>query len=366
MSAGDDAVRAGRWDVVVAGAGPAGATAARVLARSGLSVLMADRLAKVTPKLGETLPGAAIRLLGRLGLDGIVAAHHGPRASHWPVGGSLVAWGTDVLVPTDAVRDPAGRGLRLDRRRFDTDLRAAGIAAGAVHRPADVVAVARAGEDWIVELDDGGVARTAWIVDATGRRASIARLLGQTRRRAAPLVALYRTGMPERNADLDRTIIEARPDGWIYAGRLGSGRWVFGYHTGSREAARLMSNGGEEIFAGAPGLGALLGPVRFDAGVVALDARGCVLDTPCGAGWISCGDAALSFDPIAGQGLFNALRSGMAAAEVVAGALAGRAEPGGYIDEMAQVAHIYAGRRRELYRAEQRWAARRFWQGQTA
>ena len=357
---------AGRWDVLVAGAGPAGATAARVLARGGLSVLMVDRLVKATPKIGETLPGAALRLLGRLGLDGIVAALQGSRAPHWPVGGSLVAWGSDVLVPTDALRDPAGRGLRLDRRRFDADLRAAGIAAGAVHRLADVVAVARAGEEWIVELDDGGMARAAWIIDATGRRARIARLLGCARRRAAPLVALYKTGLPERNADLDRTVIEARPDGWIYAGRLGTGRWAFGYHTEPREAARLRSSSGEQILADAPGLKALLGSVRFDADVVALDARGGMLDTPCGAGWISCGDAALSFDPIAGQGLFNALRSGMAAAEVVAGAMAGRAEPGRYIDEMAQAARIYATRRRELYRAERRWAARRFWQGQAA
>ena len=366
MSAGDDIVRAGRWDVVVAGAGPAGATAARVLARGGLSVLMTDRLVKATPKIGETLPGAALRLLDRLGLDDITAPHQGLHAAHWPVGGSLVAWGTDVLVPTDALRDPAGRGLRLDRRRFDTDLRAAGIAAGAVHRPADVIAVARTDGEWTVALGDGSVARAAWIVDATGRRASIARLLGRARKRAAPLVALYRTGVPERNADLDRTIIEARPDGWIYAGRLGTGRWVFGYHTGAEDAVRLKAGSGDEILADAPGLNALLGPVRLDDGIVALDARSSVLDSPCGVGWISCGDAALSFDPIAGQGLFNALRSGMAAAEVVAGAIAGRREESSYINEMVQVAQIYAARRRALYRAEGRWAARSFWQEQAA
>ncbi len=181
-----------------------------------------------------------------------------------------------------------------------------------------------------------------------------------------PLVALYRTGVPERNADLDRTLIEARPDGWIYAGQLGTGRWVFGYHTTPREAVRLRSIADDQILADAPGLNALLGPVRLDDGIVALDARGGVLDTPCGEGWISCGDAALSFDPIAGQGLFNALRSGMAAAEVVAGAMSGRAEAGGYIDEMVQVAQIYAARRRALYRAEGRWAARNFWQEQAA
>ncbi|WP_051249146.1 NAD(P)/FAD-dependent oxidoreductase [Inquilinus limosus] len=356
---------AGRWDVVVAGAGPAGATAARILARSGLAVLMVDRLAKATPKIGETLPEAALRLLDRLGLGGIAAARDEPDGPHWPVGGSLVAWNTDTLVPTDALRDPAGRGLRLDRRRFDADLRAASIAAGVVHRPADVAAVARSGQGWTIDLDDGGATHAAWIVDATGRRARIARLLGGSRRWAAPLVALYGTGVPGRNADLDRTVIEARPDGWIYAGRLGTGRWVFGYHTRPREAARLRSSKRPgEIFAGAPGLDGLLGPVRFDPGLVALDARGGALDPPCGAGWVACGDAALAFDPVAGQGLFNALRSGLAAAEMVAGAMAGGAEAGRYVDEMARVAEIYAMRRRALYRAERRWADRSFWQGQ--
>jgi hypothetical protein len=93
----------------------------------------------------------------------------------------------------------------------------------------------------------------------------------------ALMVALYRTGVLERNADLDRTIVEARPDGWIYAGRLGTGRWVFGYHTGSRDAARLKAGSGDDILADAPDLQALLGHVRFDAGVLALDTR-------CGAG----------------------------------------------------------------------------------
>ncbi len=56
----------------------------------------------------------------------------------------------------------------------------------------------------------------------------------------------------------------------------------------------------------------------------------------------------------------------MAAAEVVAGAIAGRREESSYIDEMVQVAQIYAARRRALYRAEGRWVARSFWQEQAA
>lgn len=56
------------FDVVVAGAGPAGAIASRHLARAGLRVLILDRLPSARPRLGETFPGAARRLLACEGL----------------------------------------------------------------------------------------------------------------------------------------------------------------------------------------------------------------------------------------------------------------------------------------------------------
>lgn len=47
------------WDVLIAGAGPAGAVAARVLARAGRRVLLIDDSRPDLPKVGESLPGAA-------------------------------------------------------------------------------------------------------------------------------------------------------------------------------------------------------------------------------------------------------------------------------------------------------------------
>src|ERR1044071_1155793 len=65
-------VRTVHCDVLIGGAGPAGAIAGRQLALAGLSVVMADRLTPRPPKIGETLPGAAIRLLKAIGLEGLV------------------------------------------------------------------------------------------------------------------------------------------------------------------------------------------------------------------------------------------------------------------------------------------------------
>ena len=56
------------WDAIVAGGGPAGAVAARVMARGGMRVLLLDRLAARRLKVGEALPGAALRLMHALDL----------------------------------------------------------------------------------------------------------------------------------------------------------------------------------------------------------------------------------------------------------------------------------------------------------
>lgn len=81
-----------------------------------------------------------------------------------------------------------------------------------------------------------------------------------------------------------------------------------------------------------------------------------------GEGWIACGDAALCFDPISGQGIFAALRSGSAAGAAVAAALGGdEARIDAYAAELEQAWTIYRRRCHGIYRSEHRWAAAPFW-----
>ena len=62
-------------DVLIAGAGPAGAVAATVLARAGARVLVLDRAQFPRPKLcGDTLNPGALAVLQRLGLGCAAAA----------------------------------------------------------------------------------------------------------------------------------------------------------------------------------------------------------------------------------------------------------------------------------------------------
>lgn len=364
MSIASDGSGVRRVDILVAGAGPAGSIAARELARAGHSVLLADRLGPAAPKIGETLPGAAIRLLHRLDLSSVVGTDE---TGHNPVSGTLTAWDSATMVSSDALADPYGAGIRLDRARFDVALRQASIDGGAMFHPAAIATIERAPHGWVAGCDDGRQVTAPWLVDATGRRGKLARLIGTRRRRHRPLVAIYRYGWPTLNAGLDRTIIEARPDGWFYAGHLGGGRWAFGFHTSPGEAALLRRDPArwEAIAHEAPHLSDMLGQPVFEPGPVFRDARDGGLASPVGPGWVACGDAALSVDPIAGQGLFNALRSGMAAARHVANAIAGQADSD-YVAELARAAAIYTGRRQALYAAQRRWPDAPFWRLQSA
>ncbi len=332
--------------------------------------MIADRLASGVAKIGETLPGAAIRLLKRLELGSVVApemSESSPSADLsgmcWPVGGTLVAWNDVLRVATDAVSDPYGLGLRLDRAPFDAALRLAAVSAGACFQPANVAGLECQAQGWHVQLDDGRVLGACWLVDATGRRARVARLIGQRRCRSLPLVALYRRGRPQINGDLNRTIITAMPDGWCYAGRLGDGRWALGYHTTPRQAAWLHAEPSrwEGLIAASAGLSELFGRFSLDPVVHAHDVRSAWLDRSIGERWIACGDAALAFDPIAGQGLFNALYTGMSAAQTICARRDG-AVSSGYAEELARVATLYTQRRRSLYQQERRWCDRPFWQ----
>ncbi len=347
------------WDVIVAGAGPAGAVAAAVLSRNGHRVLLADRLSRSPCKIGEALPGAAGRLLRSLDLPAPVTG--GPHAQ---IGGNLSSWNSEALTATDFIGDPFGPGWRLDRMRFDTDLRAAAVRTGATYRGAHARDLLKQNVGWKVRFDDGSVEHARWIVDATGRRTALARKLGIKRRRDARLVAFYAIGHAGTDFQLNRTVVEAAPEGWWYAARLPSGAPVAGFHTHAREAARLKADPSTwtRALARTRHIGPALRHAVFGRPMRAVDACGARLAQFSGDSWIACGDAAISFDPISGQGIFSALHSGMATGLAVADALnRDGAKRDDYSRQMENVWDIYRARSRAVYQSERRWAGEPFW-----
>src|SRR4051812_35832232 len=93
-----DAAEAGRrlWDVIAVGAGPAGAVAARELARRGASVLLVERATFPRPKVcGCCLNPWSLATLAGLGLGDLVAGLGGVPLHNM----RLAAWGRQVMLP---------------------------------------------------------------------------------------------------------------------------------------------------------------------------------------------------------------------------------------------------------------------------
>ena len=113
------------WDVVVAGAGPAGAVAARQLALRGANVLLADRASFPRWKVcGCCVNGAALDALDSLGLGEMARGLGGRRLTRM----RFAVGTTETTLPLHA-------GVAVSREAFDSALIVEAIGAGSAFLP---------------------------------------------------------------------------------------------------------------------------------------------------------------------------------------------------------------------------------------
>ncbi|MCG8364067.1 MAG: tryptophan 7-halogenase [Pseudanabaenales cyanobacterium] len=346
------------WDVLVAGAGPAGALAALVLAQAGRRVLLIDEIQSNAHKVGESLPGAARQILQSLDLLATVES-----GSHLPCYGNVSAWGSDQLISHDFIGDPRGLGWHLDRVQFDEELRSAALRAGAVWWRNRVKAVTWMNPTWRICLKECEV-HSSWLIDATGRAASLARSQRVIRQRDMPLFASYRWGVSADDDTETRTFIEAVPNGWWYTARLPHHIRVIIFHTDAKEATQIRRKPDfwDVYLEDTQYLRQGLGQMTYIDSPQLIAAGGGCLDSVAGSHWIATGDAALTFDPISSQGIFNALYTGMAAGKAVHAALIGDLSAvDAYVDRLKAIRAAYRRHHDFIYRSENRWADKPFW-----
>lgn len=175
------------YDVLIAGAGPAGAVAATILARAGVRVLAVDRARFPRDKLcGDSVNPGALAVLSRLGLAEAAAGG-------LAVDGMIVTSEPDVRVEG---RYLVARGRMLMRRALDTALLRAAAGAGAridegvlVQGPLlDTSGAAAAVTGLLVQGRDGRPLRlqAPVVIAADGRYSRVARPLGLSTTPRAP------------------------------------------------------------------------------------------------------------------------------------------------------------------------------------
>lgn len=316
------------YDVVIAGAGPAGSVAAIVLARAGARVALIDRARFPRHKLcGDTLNPGVLAVLQRLKLSSMA------EACGVPIGGMIL---TGEGGETVAARYPNGlvaRGIR--RSEFDWALVQDAVASGANFFDETTVL------EPIVETDGGQTSvKGVWVrardikrairgtatIAADGRRSRIAFGLGLSRHPPRPrrwAVGVYAERV-EGTSDLGEMHI-----------RRGRYIGVAPLPNGLTNVCLVKPSSGPDPELADP-LGAVRTALAADRvlrerfararfvtpptviGPLAIDAT----SAPVPEGLLLAGDAAGFIDPMTGDGLRFAVRGGELAAEAALRALA--------------------------------------------
>jgi flavin-dependent dehydrogenase len=350
-------------DVIVMGAGPAGAAAASVLAPH-VRVTLLDRAATPVWRIGETLPGAARRVLAALGAWSCFA-----KAGHAPAPLKVSRWGSDRAEELDAMRDPDGAGWRLDRARFEADLRANAEERGArLLAPAHAKRLARSGAEWLVELSDGSQLQARIIIAAGGRHSRLMKPFGQRTRVMDRLACAYQL-LPAPGASDSSTYTEAVADGWWYTALLPDGQRLVAFHGDSDGQAvrQAFREGPARTAQRLPGMAAALHDARVAAAApAAFCTANSVARSAAGKGWLGAGDNTLALDPLSSQGLFNALVTGLQAGQSALRLLDGdQAAETEHAARLAAVWRAYVAHHALYYGMERRWPDAPFWRRRT-
>ena len=362
------------FDVLVAGAGPAGSSAALECSRRGLSVALIEQDRYEARRIGETLPPMIRQQLTELGVWQRFL-ECGPLPSY----GIRTAWEAPTPRHQDFIQNPYGCGWHVDRARFDAMLASAATDAGAtLFLPARVGSCSKSGDGaWTLEVaQDRTVLSLSgrMLVDATGRKAILASRMGAKADVADRLIGAV-SFCENSNSDAAQwTLIEAVENGWWYsvplppaptrekpprAGGPGAGM-VFAYMT---DSDLWMARNWDELLQQAPLTFERAGNKPIPPPSRIVSAASVVRCPVAGPGWMATGDAALAFDPLSGQGVLKAIETSARCGSVIAryfdGDLNALEEYETWVNETYR---YYLSTRAEFYTRVTRWPASRFWQ----
>jgi len=333
---------------------------------------MIERSGYADTRVGETLPPAVQPLLASLGVwDQFLAENHSPSF------GVRSAWGRDDLYDNDFIFNPYGTGWHVDRARFDAMLARNVDHAGAkLYRLAQLMSCAEDGAGtWDIEFAcEGGrkSLRAKFVVDATGRKSMLACRQGAKRitcDRLIGVVCFFSGGCPQFHSG-NNTLVEAGENGWWYSAVLPDSRIVVAYMTDADlfgKASKRAANYWQQQRRNAPHTHARIGSRALESGPFIFAANSSRLDHFASKNWLAVGDAAMAFDPLSSQGVYNALMSGVLSAQAIESSLAGdHKELHRYAVAIENNFAKYLVVREKYYRRETRWPNSPFWKRRRA
>jgi flavin-dependent dehydrogenase len=301
------------YDVLIAGAGPAGAALALLLARAGARVALADHPRQERQRQGETASPEVRSALARLGLASLLED-----ANHREAPAMVSVWGDEQPRERHNLLSPHGSAVHLDRAVFDAALKRAAAQAGAVVRPAGSARFVPCGTGgYLVHVESSETLRARFVVLAVGRSAGGA---GLPYHRVALDDHVSTAAIFERSVADGRMAVEAIAGGWFYLAALPAGRTIVVFLSRASAVPRRHDTRKRwwlEALARTRYVRKVLTGARLPAQLSVRDARSSFARVPAGVDWIAVGDARLAPDPLSGSGVLWALEDAAATAREI-------------------------------------------------
>jgi flavin-dependent dehydrogenase len=310
-------------DVLVIGGGPAGSTAAALLAERGIDVVLLEKDAHPRFHIGESLLPRNLQILDRLGLHEQVAA-----MGVFKPGAEFVSdeTGRSVAFPfARSLKQEYTHAYQVRRSEFDAALfanaRSRGVRAAERTRVTGIAFASRAGERAKVTAtgEDGGTRTIAprFVLDASGRDTFIASKLRSKQSNKhinnTAVFAHYR-GVAARSGDTEGYIsVHLTENGWFWMIPLQGGVMSVGFvgnPAAWRRAGGNMEQFLDERLRASPTVTARMAGAERVSEVHATGNYSYCARTAAGEGWMLIGDAFAFLDPVFSSGVLLAMTAG--------------------------------------------------------
>ena len=321
--------------ILVIGGGPAGSTAATLLAREGFDVTLVERDVFPRYHIGESLLPSCLEILDMTGAREKIEAHGFQRKD-----GGYFAWGKDSWVlDFEKLRHPYS--FQVVRSEFDHLLLEHAKSQGVkVYEGTTIRSLTFDGERprsaiWS-QASDGKTGEISfdYLIDASGRAGIMSMHYLKNRRfhESFQNIALwgYWQGAGRMSFAPQGSIANgAIPDGWLWGIPLHNGTMSVGYvlHKTTFKEKRQQFDSLEEMYLSAinecPLIADLVKPGKLISKIEAEQDYSYMADSITGPGYFLIGDAASFIDPLLSTGVHLATHSSLLCAASIASILRG-------------------------------------------
>jgi menaquinone-9 beta-reductase len=306
------------YDVLVVGAGPAGATVAAMTARAGLSTFVLERTQFPREKVcGDCLNPGAWKILDRLGVSEIIDRIPSAKL-RWVEFLDLTGRPIRFELPDETRGE---RGIR--RKLFDNALITHAISAGAQVSFGNPVLKVQKGSSWKATTNNE-VIQSRFLVAADGRNSSVARLLAEYPKTRTDRVAFQTHFFGDAEPHVALQLCQY---GYLGLATIGEGLTNLCLVCRPEHAEQFRQEATRKFG---------LTPDHRWQSITPLTRR--TIQTQH-LNLLYIGDAARVVEPLTGEGILYALQSGMLAADAISAAVRDSSDP----------ALIYARQHQKVY-----------------